>query len=64
MCDIEGRYPDIVKIIKILEWIHYNNVSEARVFIGVCVYFHIWIRDFAIVAVAIYKLFRKDVPFR
>ncbi len=64
MCDIEGRYPDIVKVIKILEWVYCDNISEARVFISVCMYFRIWIRDFAIVTAVIYKLFRKNVPFR
>ncbi len=41
MCDIEERYPDIVKIIKILKWIHYNNVLEARAFINIYMYFRI-----------------------
>ncbi len=63
LCDIEGRYPDTAKIIKILEWLYYNSVTEARVFLGVYVYFRIWILGFVIVAVLIYYLCRKNMVF-
>ena len=39
--DIEGRRFDIAKIIKILEWKKSENVSEAKIFIGICVYYRI-----------------------
>ncbi len=42
MCDIEGRHPNTVKMIKILKWIYYDNILEVRIFIGVCVYFRIY----------------------
>ncbi len=39
--DIEGRHPDTTKVIKILEWLYYDSVTEARVFLDICVYFRI-----------------------
>ena len=63
LCDIEGRHPDTAKIIKILEWLYCDNVTEVRVFLGVCVYFRIWISDFVIVTAPIYYLYRKNVIF-
>ncbi len=63
LCDIEGRYLDTAKIIKILKWLYYNNVIEARAFLGVYIYFCIQISDFAIVAALIYYLYRKNVIF-
>ncbi len=41
ICRAEGRSLDIAKVIKILEWRLCMNVTEARVFIGVCVYYRI-----------------------
>jgi hypothetical protein len=35
----EGRTLDSAKIIKILEWKPYTDVSKACAFIGVCVYY-------------------------
>ncbi len=63
LCDIEGRYPDTTKVIKILEWLYYDSVTEARVFLGIYVYFRIWISDFVIVTALIYYLYRKNMIF-
>ncbi len=63
LCDIEDRYPDIAKIIKILKWLYYDSVTEVRVFLDIYVYFRIWISDFVIVAALIYYLCRKNVVF-
>ncbi len=41
LCDIEGRHPDTAKIIKIFKWLYYDNVTEARVFLDIYVYFRI-----------------------
>jgi len=46
ICDSEGRYPDVFKVVKILEWLFLNDIITARVFISVCVYFRIWIEYF------------------
>jgi hypothetical protein len=63
ICGAEGRSPDSAKIIKILEWAPCRNVGEARAFIGVCVYYRIWIKGFAVIAAPIYILFRKKVEW-
>jgi ribonuclease HI len=63
VCGAEGRSPDSAKVIKILEWEPCSNIREARAFIGVCVYYRIWIKDFSIIAEPIYYLFKKGVPW-
>ena len=64
ICDIEERHPDIIKVIKILKQIYCDDISEARAFINIYMYFGIQIKDFAIVVAAIYRLFRKDILFK
>ena len=61
VCGAEGRSPDTAKVIKILEWKPCSDVGEARAFMGVCVYYRIWIKNFSIVAELIYCLFKKGV---
>jgi hypothetical protein len=63
VCGAEGRTPETAKVIKILEWRPCANVREARAFIGVCVYYRIWIPDFAVLAKPIYRLFKKGVAW-
>ncbi len=41
LCDIESRHLDTTKVVKILEWLYYDNVTEVRVFFGVYIYFRI-----------------------
>jgi RNase H-like domain found in reverse transcriptase len=64
VCDSDGRHPDQRKILAIIEWPDCQNTTEARAFLGVCVYYRIWVQDFAIIAAPIFKLFRKDSIFR
>jgi len=64
ICDSEGRYPDVFKIVKILEWPFLSNIIIARAFIGVYIYFRIWIEYFTLIAISIYTLFKKGVEFR
>lgn len=63
ICDADGRHPDTSKVLKILDWPECTDVTSARAFMGVCVYYRIWIRDFAQVAAPIYLLFKKNAPF-
>ena len=63
VCDSEGRRPDSSKVIKLLEWDPCMDVRSARAFIGLCVYYRIWIRDFAMVSEPIYRLFRRGASF-
>jgi len=39
--DSEGRYSDVFKVVKILEWPSLSDIIIIRVFISVCVYFRI-----------------------
>lgn len=63
ICDVDGRHPDTSKVLKILDWPKCTNATSARAFIGVCVYYRIWIKNFAQVAAPIYHLLRKNTPF-
>ena len=64
VCGAGGRSPDSQKVIKILEWPACTDVTQARAFIGVCVYYRIWVKEFAIVADSIYRLMRKGVEWK
>ena len=61
VCSAEGRSPKIAKVIKILKQRAYRNVGEAQAFVRVCVYYRIWIPEFAMLAKPIYNLFKKGV---
>src|ERR1700730_1689040 len=63
VCGAEGRSLDNAKVIKILEWKPCADIREAQAFIGVCIYYWIWIEGFSIVAEPIYYLFKKGVPW-
>lgn len=39
ICDAEGRHPDYAKVIKILDWPEPADITGARAFLGVCVYY-------------------------
>ena len=63
ICDADGHYPDISKVLKILDWPECTDITSARAFIAVSVYYQIWIKNFAQVAAPIYHLLRKNTPF-
>ncbi len=63
ICDANGRHPDNSKVLKILDWPECTDTTSARAFMGVCVYYRIWIKNFAQFASSIYHLFKKNIPF-
>jgi hypothetical protein len=63
VCGSKGRSPASSKVVKILEWPPCRNVTEAKAFLGICVYYRIWVQDFSIVAEPIYRLFKKGVKW-
>ncbi len=63
ICDSDGRHPNTSKVLKIFDWPECTDVTSTRAFMGVCVYYRIWIKDFAQVASPIYHLFKKNIPF-
>ena len=58
-----GRTPESKKIVKILDWPPCRSATEAKGFVGLCVYYRLWVKDFAFIAEPIYVLFRKNQPF-
>ena len=51
------------KVRKIVKWPACRNVTEAKAFIGICVYYRTWIKDFSLVAEPIFRLFRPSRDF-
>jgi len=62
-CNGKGRYPEESKVAKIIYWRDCEDVTSARAFLGVVVYYRIWVEDFAIKAEPIFRLLRVNVPF-
>ena len=63
LCDQDGRRPEPRKIQRILDWPVPLCLKDARGFIGIVVYYRIFILDFAIIAAPIFALFRKGRLF-
>lgn len=63
ICNTVGRHPDISKVLKIFNQPEYINVTLTYSFIAICVYYHIWIKNFAQVAASIYYLLQKNTLF-
>jgi hypothetical protein len=63
ICDANGRRPEERKVRKILNWSSPKSTKDARAFIGVCVYYRIFIISFSIIAAPIFELFRKGKRF-
>ncbi|CAI6342054.1 unnamed protein product [Periconia digitata] len=61
--DAEGRHPQLKKIEKIVNWPAPRNPKEVRMFVGIVVYYRIWIFCFALVAKPLFQLMRKDIEF-
>ena len=38
-------------------------MTDVRAFIGLCVYYRIWIRDFSVIAEPLFRLMKKDQDF-
>jgi len=64
VCDSEGRHPEAKKVQKIVDWPAPRNVREARGFVGIAVYYRIFIANFSVLAALIFKLFKKNTRFR
>jgi RNase H-like domain found in reverse transcriptase/Integrase zinc binding domain len=63
LCDEEGRRTDPKKVMSILTWPAPRNVKEARGFVGIAVYYRMFISGFSIIAAPIFDLFRKGKIF-
>jgi reverse transcriptase-like protein/integrase-like protein len=58
-----GRSPAASKVAKIAEWVKCDDVSEVKAFMGICVYYRIWIKSFSELAEPLYRLCKKDVSW-
>jgi hypothetical protein len=58
-----GRHPDRNKVEKIRKWPDCKNVTEVRAFVGICVYYRIWVHCFSIRAKPLFILLREDVEW-
>ena len=63
LCDDKGQHPVPGKVIKIGQWRDCQNPKEVRAFLGRCVYYRIWLRNFGIVAKPRYELLKKNIEF-
>jgi hypothetical protein len=59
----EGHTPDSAKVIKILEWPVCENKYNIYMFLGVYIYYCIWVEDFALITNPLYKLLKKSTEF-
>ena len=39
ICNTNGRYLDTLKVLKIMDWPKYIDITSASAFLGVCVYY-------------------------
>ena len=63
VCDYDGRHPEQKKVRKIVDWPTPRSIRDARGFIGIVVYYRMFIREFAVTAAPIFELFRKGARF-
>ena len=63
ICDLNDRFFETAKIIKILKWFSCRDVFEVRAFIEVCVYYKIKIVNLIIIATSIYRFLKNEKSF-
>jgi len=64
VCGEAGRWPQVSKVYKVWNWPRCENRTECRIFLGLCIYYGIWIPEYAIVAGPVFQILRKDVEFQ
>jgi hypothetical protein len=62
--DKNGRHPAPKKVQKIVEWPPCATPKDVRMFLGLCVYYRIWVEGFARIAAPLFDLLRKDIVFQ
>jgi ribonuclease HI len=63
VCDQDGRRPEPRTTQRIQAWPTPRSIKEARAFIGISVYYRIFIKDFSLLAAPIFQLFKKGRRF-
>ncbi len=64
ICEANGRYTDTSKVWKIICWPTYTDITTTWAFMGVFVYYQIWIESFARIATPIYHFCKKNISFQ
>jgi transposase InsO family protein len=64
LCTPDGRQPDDDKIKKVLEWKSCRDLRDVRAFLGLVGFYRIWVFRFAIIAIPLYALTKKDVAWK
>ena len=64
VCGSLGRSPTSDGIRKILRWEKCDNAKEGKAFIGIVVFYRIWIEGFSVIAEPIYRLMKKGVEWK
>ena len=54
---------DESKVSEIVHWPDPRNVHEARMFLGLCGYYRLYVKNFAALASPLHELTKKDTPF-
>jgi ribonuclease HI len=62
--DKNGRHPAPKMVRKIVEWPPCATPKDVRMFLGLCVYYQIWVEGFARIAAPLFDLLRKDIVFQ
>jgi len=63
-CGEAGRWPQASKVDKLWNWPRCENRTECMAFLILCIYYRIWIPEYAIVAGPLFRILRKDVEFQ
>ena len=63
VCDETDRHSDNFKIITIIIWKNSRNVTIAKTFMKICIYYRIWIESDVVIIEFICRLLRKNKSF-
>lgn len=63
VCDKYGRHPEASKIEKIMTWPSPRNPTELKGFLGICVYYRVWIDGYAFYVGIMYRLLKKGTKW-
>lgn len=58
-----GIHSSPEKTIPIKNWSTPNNVTELQQFLGICTFYHKFIKDFAFMAAPLYQLLKKETDW-